>query len=88
MAEDANPFAVNSNESEQWLEGWWAGFYGEEPIYELGEYLDQENPALIAKAANDHFYENLSGFFIKVIELTSVFVGVALVGYQVIDLVA
>ncbi|MFY7697501.1 MAG: transmission trait enhancer LetE [Legionella sp.] len=89
VAEDANPYNIHSKESEQWLEGWWAGFYEEKPIYQSAELTDEVCESITeTKAANDSFYENLSGIFIKAIEITSVFVGVALVGYQVMDLVA
>ena len=33
--EEANPYEVGSTEHEFWTEGWWAGFYGEEPLFDL-----------------------------------------------------
>ena len=72
--EIANPYHMDSKESEQWLEGWWAGFYGEKPLYEL---------------ADDSVYsEAMICFFAKVMEITGMLAVSAIVGYQVIDLVA
>ena len=86
--EEANPFLMGSKESEQWVEGWWAGFYGEKPLYELAseESVDGTSEA---GAANDHvYYESLGCFFAKVMELTGMIAVSAIVGYQVLDLVA
>ncbi len=84
VSEEENPFQASSKESEQWLEGWWAGFYGEKPLYELGA-----NDTNQAEAANDHVYsEHMSSFLTKVMEITSMLAVSAIVGYQVLDLVA
>ena len=40
MAEGENPFTKDSQENQQWLDGWWAGFYGEMPIYDLTNNAD------------------------------------------------
>ncbi|MDI1352997.1 MAG: transmission trait enhancer LetE, partial [bacterium] len=34
VAEEDNPFRAGSPESEQWLEGWWAGAYEEKPLFD------------------------------------------------------
>lgn len=88
ISEADNPFRVGSKESEQWLEGWWAGFYGEQPLYaELVSEIESEENEI--NAANDHVYhDHLGGFFNKVIEITSMLAVSAAVGYQLLDLVA
>lgn len=86
ISEEENPFRVGSKESEQWREGWWAGFYGEEPLYALTHDIEDRSEF---EAANDHhFFEHRSGFFTKMFELTSMLAVSAAVGYQLLDLVA
>ncbi len=83
IREEENPFRIGSKESEQWREGWWAGFYGEIPLYELADNQSE------SEAANDNLYqEHSSGFFTKVFEITSILAVSAAVGYQLLDLVA
>lgn len=43
LDESSNPYKDGSIENEQWREGWWAGFYGEEPLYEVS-VAPQEAP--------------------------------------------
>lgn len=87
--EEANPYRLSTTESEQWLEGWWAGFYGEQPIYDISDYLQADETSIVQEAANDKVYQSSkSGFFTKVLEITGVIAVSAIVGYQVIDLVA
>lgn len=33
--DDTNPYAANSREHRYWSDGWWAQFYGEEPLFTL-----------------------------------------------------
>lgn len=40
VEEDDNPFESDSNEHEHWCQGWWAGFYAEEPMYQAVGDLD------------------------------------------------
>ena len=85
VQESENPFAKGSSAHEQWSEGWWAGFYGEKPLFEL------DNGAEVSKvgAANDkNFHGVEKGFFSRWIKITGAIAASALVGYQVIDLVA
>ena len=35
QAEESNPYAMDSKEYALWNEGWWAGFYQEEPLFSL-----------------------------------------------------
>ncbi len=85
VAEEENPYVVGTKESEQWMEGWWAGFYGEEPLYEMTH--DTQDSDL--EAANDDIYpELMNGFLVKLIEITGIVAVSAVVGFQLIDLVA
>ena len=90
VEEEDNPFTPKTRESEHWSEGWWAGFYGEEPVFSL-DLNDQEQETIQApiSVANDHTYnDGMGGLFVRVLEITSVIGVAALVGYQVLDLVA
>lgn len=92
VSEEENPYSIGSKESEQWLEGWWDGFYGEKPLYELTDGnitiqgLAEKDEV---KAANDLVYgDHFADFFITVLEITGIIAVSAVVGYQLIDLVA
>ncbi|ASQ44912.1 transmission trait enhancer LetE [Legionella clemsonensis] len=92
ISEDANPYQSGSAEYDQWAEGWWAGFYGEKPLYELAELL-LEPEVNEKEAANDYTYNALSNkvspsFLSKVLKITGAIAATAVVGYQVLDLVA
>ncbi|MDP3704723.1 MAG: transmission trait enhancer LetE [Legionellaceae bacterium] len=86
ISEDENPFVMGSKESEQWVDGWWAGFYGEQPAF----VLSSDHDALDGDgSANDHVYhDNRDSFLIKFLEISGVLVMSAIVGYQLIELVA
>ena len=87
IIEEDNPYHLGSKESEQWLEGWWAGFYGEIPLYKLADDNKNEAKDSVIEAANDRVYhESTSFFFTKVMEITGMLAVSAVVGYQVIDL--
>ncbi|KTD18182.1 hypothetical protein [Legionella jordanis] len=93
MAEEANPYREGSLEHEHWSEGWWAGFYGEKPLFDLSYAPVEEGGFVEKEAANDGFYQNLSNkisaeFFTKVLKITGALAATAMVGYQVLDLVA
>jgi len=88
LEEEDNPFAAGSLESEQWLEGWWAGFYGDEPLFTL-ESLDANDRVEEPTAANDDDYHPLySRFVTTFLKITGALAATAVVGYQVLDLVA
>ena len=87
VTEEDNPFAEGSQKSEQWLEGWWSGAYGEKPLFDLSNiedetYLDNE------KAANDHEYHHKTSFLSLVFEISGAIAASAIVGYQLLELVA
>ncbi|KTC76813.1 hypothetical protein [Legionella brunensis] len=92
ISEENNPYREGSQEYEQWAEGWWAGFYGEKPLFELAEEL-LEPEANKKEAANDYSYHSITNmvsanFLTKVLKITGAIAATAVVGYQVLDLVA
>ena len=87
--EEENPYRLGSKESEQWIDGWWAGFYGEKPLYDWSDEVDSQPVVSESMAANDHMYnEHMSGFLTLVLEITGMLAVSAAVGYQVIEMVA
>jgi hypothetical protein len=88
LAEEENPFRAGSPEAEQWLDGWWAGTFGEEPLFNLsGE--DELNAQMVQEdAANDQEYSYKHGFFTLVFEISGAIAASAIVGYQLLELVA
>jgi len=89
IREEDNPYHSGSKESEYWVEGWWAGFYGEKPLHQFESDADSQEVLDESKAANDYFYhENLGAFLAKFFEITSMLAVSAAVGYQLVDLVA
>ena len=87
VAEEDNPFREGSQEAEQWLEGWWAGFYGEEPLFTMNDLADEENEPHRETAANDQQYHK-SSFLTLVFEISGAIAASAIVGYQLLELVA
>lgn len=84
-----NPFHANSIEFEHWCEGWWAGFYNEEPLFALDESVSSLEKQPSKHAVNDHvFSESMGELLVRVLEITSVIGVAAVVGYQVLELVA
>jgi len=91
LAEESNPFKPGSVESDHWIEGWWAGFYGEAPAFEHPLLEGTPTPILVEAdlSANDHVYhEHIEQFFVKFLEISGVLVLSAIVGYQLFELVA
>lgn len=86
VAEEDNPFRAGSQEAEQWLEGWWAGFYGEEPLFDMSIFADEE-PEVKHEAANDQQYQKTS-ILTLVFEISGALAASAIVGYQLLELVA
>lgn len=85
LAEEDNPFRAGSPEAEQWLEGWWAGFYGEQPLFSSTHSEDSGSHEEIA--ANDKQYQK-SNFLTLVFEISGAIAASAIVGYQLLELVA
>lgn len=85
VEEEANPYEVASKEGEQWVEGWWAGFYGEEPLFDWRNLEERE----VLDADNDsHYSEGKESYLTRVLEIAGVIAVSAILGYQVLDLVA
>lgn len=86
VSEEENPFAAGTYEAEQWSEGWWAGFYNEEPLFSLHNQ-EEHHELNKEKAANDQQYQKssiMSLFF----EISGAIAASAIVGYQLLELVA
>lgn len=89
MAEESNPFKAGSTASDHWIEGWWAGFYGEEPAFSHPLIMEADHSEQIDTSANDHVYQDhLEQFLVKFLEISGVLMISAIVGYQLIELVA
>lgn len=87
LAEEDNPFSADSAEAEQWLEGWWAGFYGETPLFDMNAPSLEEVEVNKNAAANDQQYQKTS-FMTLVFEISGAIAASAIVGYQLLELVA
>lgn len=90
VSETENPFNEGTSEHEQWSDGWWAGFYGEEPLFELNAGDTQAGASVEnLSAANDtEFKDGVGKWLLRAIEITGVIAVSAVVGYQVLDMVA
>ncbi|MDF1677843.1 MAG: transmission trait enhancer LetE [Legionellaceae bacterium] len=87
VQEEDNPYPLNSAEREQWLEGWWAGFYNDQPLFSLAAEAEGEQAAL--EPANDGMYhKEQSNYVLRVLEIAGVIAVSAIIGYQVMDIVA
>lgn len=89
--EDENPFKSNTREYEHWSEGWWDGFYGKQPLFSLNEPVERLVTSNAIPVANESVFSDhhsIGHFLVKVLEITSVIGVVALVGYQMLELVA
>ncbi len=88
QSEDVNPYKPNTVEYDHWAEGWWAGFYGEQPLH-VYDLSYEEDFLAEQTAANDWFYDHRnSGFLTRVLEITGLIVVSAFIGYQLIEMVA
>lgn len=91
VSEESNPFRAGSQAALQWQEGWWAGMYGEKPLFD---------PALFAKdefdedefeefSANERDYSSSKHRFLYLVfEISGAIAASAIVGYQLFELVA
>ncbi len=86
--EEDNPFPVESAESEQWLEGWWCGIYGEKPLFDLSHCEQDECEVNKERAANDQQYYQKPSFMSLIFEISGAIAASAIVGYQLLELVA
>lgn len=97
MPEKNNPYHEGSVEHEHWVEGWWAGFYGEKSLFHMDNVDENQIVVLLpavppeaeTAAANDHVYYGIANsVWLKILEVTAVVAATAAVGYQVLDYVA
>lgn len=90
VAEEENPFTKGTLEHEHWLDGWWAGFYGESPLFTLPEERDTASEEVAANEKTYHFISHLvnSHFLANMLKITGALAATAIVGYQVFELVA
>lgn len=91
MTEEANPFPIGSNEHQYWVDGWWDGFYGEEALFSKEKLEDKEG--FKEEAANDTYFQSITSLFNEtlvsnILKITGIIAATAVMGYQVIDLVA
>jgi len=87
VVEDDNPFRAGSQEAQQWLEGWWAGFYGEQPLFDANDLTAEEIEINRVAASNDQQYQK-SSIMTLVFEISGAIAASAIVGYQLLELVA
>jgi len=88
VSEEDNPYSVTSKEGEQWIEGWWSGFYGEKPLFNWEKDLAPYDEFEIDAENDNQFHESREGYLTRVLEIAGVIAVSAILGYQVIDLVA
>ena len=86
VSEDENPFAMGTKEREQWIAGWWAGFYDEQPAFVLP--ADQDALDCDGSANDQVYHDSRDSFLVKFLEISGVLVMSAIVGYRLIELVA
>lgn len=86
--EEQNPFEADTAEYQQWNQGWWAGFYGEEPIYAVS--TDTSFEELPVDAANEESWQKIQtkSWLGKVVKITGAIAATAVIGYQLVDMVA
>lgn len=88
IQESDNPYASGTQNHEQWIEGWWAGFYEDQPLFSVDAELPEDHDTILA-SANDHaFHDARESYLLRALEIASVIAVSAIIGYQVIDLVA
>lgn len=88
QAETSNPYSKNSSEFQFWCDGWWAGFYGEEPLFNLaGEVNPQalekpqvNTPTLATAKPNSSWFSRFSKAIGAIITSLAI--------YELIDLMA
>jgi hypothetical protein len=88
VSEEENPFREGSQDAEQWLEGWWAGAYGEKPLFNMSSLEQEETHLDKVIAANDQQYCHKHSFLSLVFEISGAIAASAIVGYQLLELVA
>jgi len=88
ISEEENPFPEGSQKAEQWLEGWWDCVSGEDPLFDLSHMENEEIQYAKTIASNDQQYFHKHSFLSLVIEISGAIAASAIVGYQLLELVA
>ena len=90
MQELENPFKEGSLEARNWSDGWWAGFYGDEPLFDFTTVAAEETAFIKSKADNDAAFSSpkMNLYLLRFLEISGALAVSALVGYQLIEMVA
>lgn len=51
LPENDNPYEKDTSEYEYWCQGWWAGYFGEAPLF-TEESLEDKKPTLVDKVVD------------------------------------
>ena len=89
LDESENPFQQDTVEARYWSDGWSDYAYGEEPLFDISA-LPIEEPILDETTAvnDDHFSSINNDALVRFLEITGALVVSAIVGYQLIEMVA
>ena len=98
LDEDSNPYQEDTLEYRQWTDGWWSGFYNEEPLYDMSgvdELAGVEKPALaqvsmLNAAANESFMGNAQFqlWMYRALKAAGVVAASGAIGYQLLEMAA
>jgi ribosome modulation factor len=87
LPEENNPYPMNSQEYECWNEGWWAGFYQEQPLFSLdGTVNPLGQPVQQQTAANTTKVGKTRKYMIRTIQILGTLLAAAIC-YQLLDLI-
>lgn len=95
--EESNPYTDNTTEFQHWNEGWWSGFYEEEPITELTSKRELTPPAFteitevaVRPAANESHWTgaDVKTYAKRVAKIAGAIAATGVVVYQILDIVA
>ena len=95
LSEDENPYDEHTPEGEHWLQGWWAGFYGEERLFdinrlpEMAAYRKEVVSISDRDAANEEFQWNKSTAlrFVTQIVKVSGLIAATVVAVEILEIV-
>lgn len=88
LNEEDNPFPFESKAYTYWMDGWWDGFYDNPPAFYWDPVAEEVSMDELV-AANDAVYLDHFGRFLKCfLEISGVLAVSAIVGYQLVELVA
>ena len=89
LTESENPHLPNTIAHAYWTDGWWDGFYAEPSLF-AQTVSDESTPNnTTTTAANDSLYpDGMDRFLMRFLEISGVLAVSAIVGYQLVELVA